>query len=265
MDPTEEKINEIPLVKAYNELHAKADALPLLSEENRAQYKQEMEEIVALMRKHERKDGVWDFSRERERDVFTQDDTLILRPLTVLDGDFYADIRMQYSAYYRAEISTGSHRKESLYVWAIFMLRQFYCVIEKAEDRTPIGFIGIKDSTKDVWEIAIELDQHYVGQGYGPHSVRLFLNEISRITGKTDFQAKVDADNVPSQKCFQKLGKLVGICPAGFPMTPEKEERVIRLFHDSIDDHIRELAASLGVEPEQLLVKVLDYRMKCPL
>lgn len=265
MNPIEEKIMQDPLIRTVTEMREQADNLPIPSEGNEAQYRKEMNEIVALMRRTELKDGVWDFSREREMEVFAQDDTLVLRPLTVLDGDFYVGIRMQYSAYYRAEISTSSHRKESLYVWDVFMLRQFYCVIERTTDRTPIGFIGIKDSTKDVWEIAIELDQKHVHQGYGSHSVRLFLNTISHITGKTEFQAKVDADNIPSQNCFEKLGKLVGVCPSGFPMTPEEEEKMIQRSRHLINAHMIELAAQLGVAPEKLLVNVLDYRMECPL
>lgn len=32
------------------------------------------------------------------------------------------------------------------------------------------------------------------------------MNEVQRITGRAEFKAVVEVDNLPSQKCFEKLG-----------------------------------------------------------
>ena len=57
----------------------------------------------------------------------------------------------------------------------------------------------------------MELDAKYTQQGLGSQSIRLYLNEIQRLAGTGEFRAKVEVDNIPSQKCFERLGaELVG-------------------------------------------------------
>jgi L-amino acid N-acyltransferase YncA len=117
-----------------------------------------------------------------------------------------------------------------------------------------------------LWEIAIELDGKYTRRGYGPRSIRLYLNEIRRITGKETFRALVEADNIPSQKCFEKLGaQLVGLCSGAVLKTDAEKERFEEKNLDLIDEHMVGLAERLGTEPRKLLSHVLDYRLRCPL
>ena len=30
----------------------------------------------------------------------------------------------------------------------------FFCIVENAKDGTPVGYIGVKDTRADIWEIA---------------------------------------------------------------------------------------------------------------
>lgn len=107
----------------------------------------------------------------------------------------------------------------------------------------PIGYLGIKDTSADLWEIAIELDEKYTRHGFGPQSIQLYPNEVQRITGRTEFKAVVEVDNLPSQKCFEKLGaKLVGLCDSVVLKTDDEKERFEKRNLDLIDAHIIELA-----------------------
>ena len=210
--------------------------------------------------------GAWDFSAEKSRPVFATSNNIQLRPITGSDVDFYIDIRMQYSMMVRASIGTETHTKEGLFLAYACQPESFFCIIEDPEKQTPIGYLGIKDTRSDMWELAIELDKQYTHQGYGSQSIKLFLNEVSRITGKNEFRATIEPDNIASQGCFEKLGaELIGLSNTGLVRTPEDQKRFEDKHLHLIDDHIRAVAARLGVEPRKLLSNILEYRITCPI
>jgi RimJ/RimL family protein N-acetyltransferase len=208
----------------------------------------------------------WDFSAEKARTVFVGDDTVNLCPITLSDADLYRNIRMQYSLIYRSAYYTSESNKENLFSGEALAPQVFYCIIRTPKENQPIGYLGIKDTSADLWEIAIELDGKYTRQGYGPHSIRLYLNEIRRITGKDAFRALVEVDNIPSQRCFEKLGaQLVGLCNGAVLKTDAEKERFEARNLDLIDAHMIGLAERLKTEPRKLLSHILDYRLTCPL
>lgn len=212
------------------------------------------------------KKDAWDFFIEKAHPIFTSDDVVALRPISLIDEDFYRNVRMQYSLLYKSAYYAAQEKKESLFVSEALPPQVFYCIIRDVKENRPVGYLGIKDTSADLWEIAIELDGKYTHQGYGLRSIRLYLNEICRITGRAEFQAVVEVDNLPSQKCFEKLGaKLVGLCDSVVLKTDDEKERFEARNLELIDAHMIELAERLGVEPRKLLSHVLDYRLKCPL
>jgi RimJ/RimL family protein N-acetyltransferase len=212
------------------------------------------------------KKDAWDFSAEKARTVFVEDDTVKLCPITLNDADFYRNIRMQYSLIYRSVYYNSKIKKENLFSDETLAPQVFYCVIRDTKENQPLGYLGIKDTSADLWEIAIELDGKYTSQGYGSRSIRLYLNEIRRITGKDTFRALIEADNIPSQKCFEKLGaQLVGLCSSAVLLTDDEKERFEARNLDLIGAHMIGLAERLKIEPRKLLSHVLDYRLTCPL
>lgn len=224
-----------------------------------------LEEVIARLGRMKTGRKLWDFSREKEQPIFVSDSVVTLRPVNAGDVDFYIAVRTQYSMIYRVIIGTKRHSSESLFLTDLCQPESFYCIIEDAT-RTPIGYLGIKGTGEEVWELAIELDGKHTHQGYGSHSIRLFLNEISQITGRTVFRATVEADNVPSQRCFERLGaELVGLCHGEILRTPEEKARFEENNLNLIDDNIRALAERLAVEPRKLLSHLLEYRIACPL
>jgi len=208
----------------------------------------------------------WDFSSEKAMGVFARDDAIILRPVNESDANFYVSVKVQYSLMYQSIVRVNQDLNEGLLRDDLCKPYSFFCVIIDAVKDTPVGFIGIKNTCIDPWEIGIELDGQFTHKGYGSRSIRLFLNEIHRISEKAEYQAQVDTANIPSQKCFEKLGaELVGLCNGPFLKLPDEKKRFEDRNLDLIDDNMRELASRLGVDVRKMLSHVLDYRIRCPL
>lgn len=240
----------------------KSATLPAGFAEREAVYKEALDNIISDLADYEASRTIWDCSKEKTQSIFAKDNMILLRPVNSGDAVFYVDVRMQYSMMYRSIVGTEPCRKESLFLMDLCKPESFYCVIESSEKHTPLGYIGIKDTSLEAWEIAIELDKRYTHQGRGPQSIRLFLKEIRRITGHTEFQALIDPDNYSSQKCFERLGaEVVGLHDSVFLRTSKDQERFEEEHLHLIDDRMIALAERINVEPRKLLSHVLDYRL----
>lgn len=256
----------------YQQILDKLEGLPADTPDWREALKNAIDDIIQsgeqpqVENQPPEKKDTWDFSHEKSLQVFACDDMLSIRPIAAGDEDFYRGIRMQYSLIYRSTYYAAEEKKESLFLTEALSPQVFYCVIEDSKEMLPIGYLGIKDTSADLWEIAIELDEKHTQQGFGPRSIRLYLNEVQHITGRTEFKAVVEVDNIPSQKCFERLGaELVGLCDSVVLKTDNEKERFEERNLELIDAHMIELAERLGVEPRKLLSHVLDYRLTCPL
>ena len=246
-------------------LDAAVEGLLPGSPEREAAFRKALDGLVAIV-SEERPQPIWDFTAERTQAILAGDETAILRPIQTADADFYMNIKAQYSLLYRTIIQMGKIDNESVLKTDLFKPECFFCIIEDRQAGTSVGYIGIKDTRADIWEIAIELDGQFTHKGFGLRGIRLFLNEMHRITGKAEYQALVETDNLPSQKCFEKLGaKLIGLCSGPILKLEEEKRRFEENNLNLINDSMKELAGRLEVELRKLLSHVLDYRIKCPL
>jgi RimJ/RimL family protein N-acetyltransferase len=200
----------------------------------------------------------WDFSKEKAEDILAEDGVVRLRPFSAGDEQFYFQIREQYRIF-----NTKNIPEEKLIAGYWDEAQQssaFYCVIERVSDAAKMGYIALKDTSKDIWEIAIELDSAYCHQGYGTRAIMLFLRKIGEITPKSRFQFLVEVDNIPCQSCMKKLNaELVGIHNLAFDCEEDAETFEARNLN-MITEHMRTLAGKLDVSPQKLLSQVLDYR-----
>ena len=122
-------------------------------------------------------------------------------------------------------------------------------------------YIGIIDSSKNLWELVLELKKDQCHKGYGTRANILFIRKIAEITGKTQYKSVVEVDNLASQACMAKLNaELVDIENRAFK-SEEEAEQFEEEHLDLINDHMIQLASELDVEPRQLLSHVLDYRI----
>lgn len=199
-------------------------------------------------------------------DFKAQDSIILLRPLIPEDQPYYHRIRLQHSMIYRIACDSSDDNGLSFFRKDVLRENVFFCAVIAQKGDAFIGYLGVHDLEKPVWEIAIELDKEYCHQGYGSRALPLFLNELYQATGHAEYRARVDADNVASQGCFEKIGaSLAGICNEIILSSNYEKERMEKEFSHLIDDQIIALAARLGVEPQKLLSHVLEYRLTCPI
>lgn len=200
----------------------------------------------------------WDFSSEKAGPGFS-DSTLRIRPFSNQDRGFYAAVREQHRIF---DKELPEEQLITAYWTETERESGFFCAVERVEDGAKLGYIALKDTSKDLWEVAIELDKAYCHCGYGPTAIALFLQNVADITGKTVFQFLVEVDNFPCQKCMEKLGaELVGIHNLAFDSEEEAKEFENENM-ELITEHMTALAYELNVPPKKLLSHVLDYRLK---
>lgn len=138
--------------------------------------------------------------------------------------------------------------------------KSFTCTVYDQKTGDYVGYCAIKDPEKPDWELAIELKPEWCHKGYGTEAVSLFLKRLAKVTGKRFFRARVAADNYTSQALMKKLGA----SPNGvsqFLLRGEALEEFRRENQEMIDDKFRKLADEFGVKPEEMLGKVLEYRL----
>ena len=248
----------------YQEILDRLEGLPADTPNWREVLKDTIDDIIQQAEQPLPEKEAWDFSLQKSQSVFVESEGLLIRPIRPEDEEFYRGVRVQYSLLYESAYKSAKEKNQSLFITEVSPPEVFYCIIE--ENDTPIGYVGIKDTSVAIWEIAIELDAKYTKRGLGPQSIRLYLNEVQRITGKGEFRAVVEVDNVSSQKCLEGLGaELVGLCDSVVLKTEEEKSRFEERNLGLIDAHMEGLATRLGVEPRKLLSHLLEYRLACPL
>lgn len=221
-----------------------------------------MDEYEALLIKeieqYEHKGKGWDFSKEKELEILVESDALIVRNIRETEKEKYLQIKIENSdtpQLYEDEEFCERTWKDTEDENA------FCCAVIRKNDQKFLGYVALKNTSTNLWEIGIEFLQEYCHMGYGTAALRLFLPAITDITGKTQFQTLVETDNIPSQKLMEKLGaRLVDIYDYVFHS--EEEAEFFEEEHlNEITDRMVELAGKIGVEPRKLLSHVLDYRI----
>lgn len=128
-------------------------------------------------------------------------------------------------------------------------------------DNEYVGYCGIKNTTHEHWEIAIEILNKWKRKGIGYKAISIMLDEIKKRLNVSEFRVRIDAENHPSQKLFEKLGAE----PNGISEFMLHEEADICRCEEEnihlIDERIQELAKKFNVEPRKLLSHVLEYKL----
>ena len=128
-------------------------------------------------------------------------------------------------------------------------------------DNEYAGYCGIKNTTHEQWEIAIEILNKWKHKGIGYRAISVMLDEIKNRLNVSEFCVRIDAENYPSQRLFEKLGAE----PNGISEFLLHEEADIRRCEEEnihlLDERIQELAKQFNVEPRKLLSHVLEYKL----
>lgn len=169
-------------------------------------------------------------------------------------------LRVSYEcSFCKHEFENDTYRK---YLWEEFVSENAanYCIYIN-DTKEFIGYCGIKDLTREIPELAIELLSKYRNHGYGFLALSLLMDQFSVITGEKIFRTRVEVDNYASQSLHRKLGAV----PNGFSEFLLHGEDLIRYQNENrylIDDNIRKLAVDFGVDPIEILGHVLEYKIE---
>ena len=182
--------------------------------------------------------------------------SLILRKVEEVDRDGYIGLQKSYNL-------RKSMLKEEAYCDMVWREHQepkalMFSIIK---DGQYIGYCGIKNTSQEPWEIAIEILPDWTNQGIGRIAVAGMLDAVKARLGINQFRVRIDPGNHASQKMFEKLGAI----PNGISeflihdkATLEKcEEGNLHL----IDADTISLAGKFGVEPRKLLSHILEYSL----
>lgn len=207
-----------------------------------------------------RNNAPWDFSKEKNEPVFVEDESVCLKYMTEDYKAEYLRLEKQIITMYPRDDKEAEYWEK---LWEDTRAEhEFDVAIIRKSDGIFVGYIGIKNTRNELWEIAIELLEEYTVMGYGTSAMTAFMKKVAEITGKREFQVKVESDNTICQRMLgHHNAELIGICDYVF--SDEKDAADFETENlDLIDDNMVALANQLKIEPRKLLSHVLEYRVK---
>lgn len=183
-------------------------------------------------------------------------DGIVLRQVVYTDKEEYIKVRKEYFPVKHLLDSQSNCD----FVWNEHLEdKSLMCTIEQHGNY--VGYCGINNTTKEKWDISIELEKEYIHKGIGTIAITLLLDEIKQRLGVTEFYVQIDPENYGSQGLFEKLSAVPnGICE--FLLHDAKrihqcEEENL----DLIDENLERVAMKFDVEPRILLSHVLEYKL----
>ena len=127
------------------------------------------------------------------------------------DENTLDDYRRVYSEENGKDSPLGRELRETLMRFAALGPHYHMLAIRRAGDGENVGYCEIVNDEGDAWEVGIYLLERYRFQGVGKEAVPLYLDEISKSCGVSDFTARIRPDNVASIALFEGAGfELVG-------------------------------------------------------
>ena len=188
--------------------------------------------------------------------VTCADSSIILRRVDASDREGFLSLQRKYSV-------LRSMLEEESYCTLVWNEHQedkaLMLTIEKSGEY--LGYCGIKNTSQDPWEIAIELQPQWTKQGIGGHALSAMLDAIKARLGVNEFRVRIDPGNSASQKVFERLGAV----PNGISKLLLHDPSIIEKCEEEnlhlIDDAVIALAEKFGVEPRKLLSHVLEYTL----
>ncbi|MBR1742653.1 MAG: GNAT family N-acetyltransferase [Lachnospiraceae bacterium] len=214
---------------------------------------------IEMMEEREREEcgGEYDLSRILVPVIYEDERILLRRPESV-DREPFLHVKRQY-AFSKAMFQRESYQ-DDLWEEQISEGSLYYSIIGRKNGHY-IGYCGVKNLKKKVWEIAIELDGKYCHQGYGFLAPGKYLENLSELSGRREFASRVETDNIASQKLMEELGfQPYGLAEFLLYSEEDKREAEEEYLH-LLDERYEKLAGKFHVEPRKLLSHVLEYRL----
>ena len=190
--------------------------------------------------------------------ILVENDLVILKAISEDQKDNIMKVSYECS-FAKREFENEIYRN---YLWESFIDENaaYYCIYDKGTKEF-IGYCGVKNLTKEIPELVIELLPNLRKHGYGFQALCLFMSQFAKITGENLFRSRITIDNVASQALHKKLGALPNGISEFFLHGKNLIEYQMENQH-LIDDNIRKLAVDFNVEPIELLGHVLEYKIE---
>ena len=192
------------------------------------------------------------------KNILCESYDIILRKAIDDDKEPYYQLKKEY-AYMKSAFAKPEFKEE---LWKEYLSAEsLYYTIAKKEDNIFIGYCGVKNLNRKIWEIAVEIKSDCCHQGYGYSALKMYLETVAQISKRHEFASRVDTDNIASQNLMEKLG----FQPYGLSefLLHREEDKLAaeEEYKDKLDDRYIVLARKFNVEPKKLLSHVLEYRM----
>ena len=201
----------------------------------------------------DRKEPIDTKSLMDEEGVLASDDVVLLRRMRKEDHAMYHQLFMEQEVNPQEEAIEGIFESN-------LSDENLYCTIFTVADGTPIGYCGIKYVDEDPAELAVELLKAYHRQGFGYRALWLYMDALKK-AGVQDYIAMIDADNVASQRLFEKLGaRLCGLTEYML-YTKEERDKFEEMFASLVSPNMEQLAQRLSTKPKKLLSRAVKYEL----
>lgn len=197
------------------------------------------------------KNQFWSFGN-----ISCKNGKLLLREVLDSDKGGYLQLQQEYS-------SLRSLLQDERYCEKIWRDHTDYTslMLSIEESGAYVGYCGIKDLSKEQWEIAIELLPGWTHHGIGSAVIPALLDALKNRLSVDHFRVRIEPTNTASQGLFEKLGAK----PDGISNYILQSEDEIRQCEETnmhlIDDSLIAVAKKFDVEPRKLLSHVLEYTL----
>ena len=182
---------------------------------------------------------------------------LVLRNVIPSDRDGFIDLQRKNSAFkgmlkekIYCDLIWDEHTQDSTLVCSIVHEGEY------------IGYCASKDTTRELWEISIELQPEWTNRGIGRIAITAMLNEIKARLGVDRYRVRIEPTNYPSQRLFEGLGAV----PNGISELWIHDQQILEACEEEnlhhINDQLVAVADKFGVPPRKLLTHVLEYTLQ---
>ena len=246
-------------------------ALNILDADDGKTFEEKKEELIKHLQSHKEPEligaladlAVADKASKQIKDTFWSSGEIpcstsgvLLRDVADTDRDGYLEMQREYSL-------MKHMLNEPVYCDMVWneQLDPKALMLSITKDGNYVGYCGIKNTSLENWEIAIELLPHWTNHGIGYVAIAAMMEAIALRLGVTTFRVRIDPSNLASQRLFEKLGAQ----PNGITEFLIHDEDALRKVEEEnlhlIDESLISLGTKFGVEPRKLLSHILEYQL----
>lgn len=215
-----------------------------------------LDSIVSDYKEESRKEA-YSFEEERKMPVFAYNESIALCGIREEDRVPYLKLQKENSIMPAAYHMEGF---EDLMWESILEEQSFHVVIRRRDDGAFVGYCGIKNIRKETWELEIEILKEFQNQQYGRQALNLFMSKVYECSDESEFIARVDGENIASQKMCEAIGAIPDGITENLLHDEEYMESYEEKYSHEVTNTMRRAAEKFGVEPPKLLTHVLKYR-----